>query len=275
MTLENIVEVADLSVEFATARGPVRPVDGVSLSIAKGQVLGVVGEAGAGKTVLVRSLLRLLPEGGRVVSGSIRFNGRDILDLSDAELKSLRGTGIAHILPDAKSQLNPLLKIGDFMVAVVRTHAKSAKDQARERAIDLLRTVGITDPGRCLDAYPHELSGGMAQRVCIALALMHSPRVIIADEPTAGLDVTVQRQVLDLMAALVQERDAAQLIVTRDLGIVAHYCQWVAVMQKGRIVESASTLELFDSPQHPYTRELLSASRADRLTRSIRGAVSE
>jgi ABC-type dipeptide/oligopeptide/nickel transport system ATPase component len=259
---EPILEVSNLSAEFQTPRGPIPVLEDVSLVLGKGDVLGVVGEAGAGKSVLVRSLLRLLPENGRVTGGSIRFKGRDLLGLPDSDLKRIRGTEIAHILPDAKSQLNPLIRVGDMMVAVMQTHEKVGRTEARGRAAALLNTVGIADPKRRLDAYPHELSGGMAQRICIALALMHSPSVIVADEPTAGLDVTVQRQVLDLMAALVREREAAQLIVTRDLGIVAHYCQSVAVMRAGQIVEAGTVLELFDSPQHPYTKHLLAVSGA-------------
>jgi ABC-type dipeptide/oligopeptide/nickel transport system ATPase component len=267
---ENVLEVSNLSTDFETQRGPVRILEDVSLVLGAGDVLGVVGEAGAGKTVLVRSLLRLLPENGRVAAGSIRFKRRDLLKLPNSELKRIRGTEIAHILPDAKSQLNPLVRVGDMMVAVMQTHAKVSKGESREHAAALLNTVGITDPKRRLDAYPHELSGGMAQRICIALALMHSPSMIVADEPTHGLDVTVQRQVLDLMAGLLQEREAAQLIVTRDLGIVAQYCRWVAVMRAGRIVEAASTLEIFDAPKHSYTKELLAATRGTRRRRSVR-----
>lgn len=270
---ENLLEISGLDVEFDGRRGPVRILNDINLSVASGEVLGVVGQAGAGKTVLVRSLLRLLPENGRIVSGSILFQGTDLLTMPTDELRHIRGTGIAHILPDAKSQLNPLLRVGDMMVAVLRTHVKASKEEARERAAALLASVGITDPARRLGAYPHELSGGMAQRICIALALMHSPSLIVADEPTAGLDVTVQRQVLDLMAALVRDREAAQLIVTRDLGIVAHYCQQVAVMHEGRIVEVAPTVQLFDSPQHPYTKELLIASGALRAHRATRKPV--
>ena len=274
MQSESLLEISGLAVEFAGRHGPVRILDDINLSVAAGEVLGVVGQAGAGKTVLVRSLLRLLPENGRPVAGSIRFRGQDLLTMAAAELRRMRGTGIAHILPDAKSQLNPLVRVGDMMVAVLRTHERATRDEARARATALLASVGITDPERRLGAYPHELSGGMAQRICIALALMHSPSLIVADEPTAGLDVTVQRQVLDLMAALVRDREAAQLIVTRDLGIVAHYCQRVAVIHEGRIVEVAPTVQLFDSPQHPYTKALLVASGALRTHRAVRQPVA-
>ena len=273
MSADSLLEISGLAVEFDSRKGPVRILDDINLSIAAGEVLGVVGQAGAGKTVLVRSLLRLLPENGRAVEGSIRFRGQDLLTMEAAELRRMRGTGIAHILPDAKSQLNPLVRVGDMRVAVLRTHEKATRDEARARAAALLASVGIADPERRLSAYPHELSGGMAQRICIALALMHSPSLIVADEPTAGLDVTVQRQVLDLMATLVRDREAAQLMVTRDLGIVAHYCQQVAVIHDGRIVEVAPTVQLFDSPEHPYTKQLLIASGALRTHRVVRKAV--
>lgn len=274
MQPESLLVISGLAVEFDGRHGPVRILDDINLSVTAGEVLGVVGQAGAGKTVLVRSLLRLLPENGRAVAGSIRFRGEDLLTMEAAELRRMRGTGIAHILPDAKSQLNPLVRVGDMMVAVLRTHEQATRSEARARAAALLDSVGISDPERRLGAYPHELSGGMAQRICIALALMHSPSLIVADEPTAGLDVTVQRQVLDLMAALVRDREAAQLIVTRDLGIVAHYCQQVAVIHEGRIVEVAPTVQLFDSPQHPYTKELLIASGALRTHRAVRKPVT-
>ncbi|HZU18785.1 MAG TPA: ABC transporter ATP-binding protein [Candidatus Dormibacteraeota bacterium] len=261
-----ILQLEGVTVE-TTDGGPAPLLEDISLELEVGDVIGVVGEAGAGKTLLVRTVLQLLPENLRLTRGRVRLKGTDLGTLSEAELRRLRGTELAPILPDAKSQLNPLLRVGDMMTAVLRTREKVSRKEARERAAVLLQTVGITDPTRRLEAYPHELSGGMAQRVCIALALMHSPSVIIADEPTAGLDVTVQRQVMDLMAGLVRARDAAQLIVTRDLGIVAHYCGRVAVMRGGRIVEMAPTIELFDSPRHPHTRELLKAARREGVVR--------
>lgn len=259
-----ILQLEGLTVETAVRR-PVALIEDVSLELGVGDVIGVVGEAGAGKTMLVRTVLQLLPENVRLVRGTVRLKGEDLGALSETELRRLRGAELAPILPDAKSQLNPLLRVGDMMMAVLRTREKVTGAEARERAAALLQTVGIADPARRLEAYPHELSGGMAQRVCIALALMHSPSVIIADEPTAGLDVTVQRQVLDLMAELVRAREAAQLIVTRDLGIVAHYCRYVAVMQGGRIVEMAPTQQLFDSPRHEHTRALLRAVRREAV----------
>ena len=256
---EPILEVADLIIEFDTPQGRHRALDGVSFSMTEGEALGVVGESGAGKSVLVRALLRLLPENAHVVGGEVRLHGRDLLRMPEQELRRLRGKELAHILPDAKTQLNPLVRVGSMMVAVLRVHEKIGKREARSRAVEALTTVGISDPERRLDAFPHELSGGMAQRVCVALALLHNPDLIVADEPTSGLDVTVQRQVLDLMAKLGRERHAAQLFVTRDLGIVAHYCRAAVVLQGGKVVESARTEKLFAAPEHPYTRRLLKA----------------
>jgi ABC-type dipeptide/oligopeptide/nickel transport system ATPase component len=195
-----------------------------------------------------------------VDAGEVVFNGRDLLTMSPRDLRILRGTQITPILPDAKSQLNPVLRIGTVMKAVIRAHEKVSRKDLRTRSLMALKAVSIPDPERCLSAYPHELSGGMAQRVCIALALIiNKPILSVADEPTFGLDVTVQRQVLDLIADLARSRKTAQIIVTRDLGIVAHYCDRVAVMQGGRIVETAETKQLFEHPRHPDTRRLLEA----------------
>jgi ABC-type dipeptide/oligopeptide/nickel transport system ATPase component len=259
-----IVAVENLSVAFASPHGDRQVLTDVSLELLPGEVLGVVGEAGAGKSVLVRSVLGLLPEDGRVVDGRVLFRGRDLLAMSERQIRALRSTEISQVLPDAKAQLNPLVRVGDFLTAVLRAHRKVSGTEAEEAVLAALVSVGITDPERRLQAYPHELSGGMAQRVCIALALLHSPPVIVADEPTQGLDVTVQRQVLDLMSALAREKNATQLIVTRDLGIVAQYCQRVAVMHRGRIVETAPTLQLFEDPGDPYTKGFLRAAKAGR-----------
>lgn len=261
---EAIFAVDGLTVDFKTPHGRVEILHDVSLSLEPGEVLGVVGEARAGKSVLVRAILQLLPETGRIAAGAVHYRGEDLVTMDPKALRNLRATEISQVLSDAKTQLNPLVRVGDFMTAVLRAHRDVNAKQAHEEVIASLRSVGITDPGRRLKAYPHELSGGMAQRICIALALMHRPPVIIADEPTQGLDVTVQRQVLDMMAALVAERQATQLIVTRDLGIVAQYCQRVAVMHAGRIVETAPTMQLFDDPQHEYTKRFLQSAHAGR-----------
>ncbi|GAB6986203.1 hypothetical protein JCM10369A_27270 [Nocardioides pyridinolyticus] len=251
-----------LSVGFRTPHGDRDVLHDVSFALEPGEVLGVVGTAGAGKSVLVRAILRLLPENGVVHGGTVTFRGRDLLAMSEKELGELRGAQISQVLPDAKLRLNPLVRVGDFMAAVLNARQRLGKEETRQAVVDALTSVGIPDPQRRLRAYPHELSGGMAQRICIALALMHRPPVIIADEPTQGLDVTVQRQVLDLMAELVEGTASTQLIVTRDLGIVAQYCQRVAVMERGRIVEIAPTRQLFDDPQHEYTRRFLRSADA-------------
>jgi ABC-type dipeptide/oligopeptide/nickel transport system ATPase component len=234
-------------------------IDGISLWVAPGEAFGIVGEAGSGKSVLVRAMLRLLPDEGRIVGGTIRYRDQDILNLPVDTLRRMRAVEFSPILPNAKAQLSPVSKVADVMTLVYRAHTSASRKDARIKAVEQLRLVGIQDPERVLNAYPHELSGGMAQRVCIAMSLLHSPRLLIADEPTAGLDVTVQRQVLDQLAAAARERQAAQIIVTRDLGIVAQYCQRVAVMQGGRIVETGATSDVFHGPQHAYTKRLLEA----------------
>lgn len=255
---QSILAVMGLNVEFpqTDGHGNLRALDDVSLSIAPGEIVGVIGGPGAGKSVLVRSILGLPPEDA-IISGEVRFRGRDILSMPPDELRGLRGTGIAPILPGAKTQLNPVIRIGDMMTAVIRAHTKISRKEARKKAAAALQATGIMDPEKRLDAYPHELSGGMAQRVCIALALIHDPVLIVADEPTFGLDVTVQRQVLDLMTDLASRKGFSQLIVTRDLGIVANYCQRVFVMHTGRIIESGSPENLFLEPKHSYTQQLI------------------
>jgi peptide/nickel transport system permease protein len=244
-------------------RGKGMPIlEDVSLVLRPGETMAVVGESGSGKTVLLKAILHSLPLGLEVKSGTVRYAERDLYRLSPAALRVLRSAEIAAILPNAKSQLNPLTRIGDMMVSVFKAHQRLTTHEAVARSIALLETVGITDPAQRLNAYPHELSGGMAQRVCLALALMHHPKLLIADEPTVGLDVTIQRQVLDLIRRLTRESGAAQLIITSDLGIAAHYCDRIAVMRAGRVVEMAPTERLFAQPQDAYTRHLLASVRA-------------
>jgi peptide/nickel transport system permease protein len=263
---EPVMAVTDLTVVARSGGLTNKLLDGISFSLAPGDVLGIVGESGSGKSVLVRALLRLLPEEIEMESGEVVLLGRNLMSLSPAALRAIRGTTVAPILPNARAQLNPVIRVGTVLEAVVRAHQPMSRQAAHKKAIEALRLVGIPDPERRLAAYPHELSGGMAQRVCIAMALLHSPRLIIADEPTFGLDVTVQRQVLDTMSALVQERNASQVIVTRDLGLVAHYCQRVAVMQAGRVVEMRPVRDLFNAPREPYTKKLLAAVGASSET---------
>ncbi|WP_373067777.1 dipeptide/oligopeptide/nickel ABC transporter permease/ATP-binding protein [Gemmatimonas sp.] len=259
-----LLRVANLTVQFDSAEPDSLALDRVSLVINPGDRVGIVGETGSGKSVLVRSILQILPENAQVVSGDISVMGSSLSDMAPKDLRTLRGKTMAAILPNPKAQLNPLVRIGSIMATTLRLHEKGLnKEAVQSRCRAALEQVGISDPERRLRQYPHELSGGMAQRVCIALALLHSPKLLIADEPTSGLDVTVQRQVLDLLAELSDVQGAAQLIVTRDLAIVAHYCTWMGVMHQGRLVEFGRTLEIFDDPSHAHTRELLAAVQAD------------
>jgi len=255
-----ILTVRDLDVT------PLRPgappvLSGVSFSLGAGERLAIVGESGAGKSVLVKALLGLLPAQLQVTSGQVRYGEIDLLTLDKSTLRSLRCKHIAATLANAKSQLHPLTTVGRTFASALAAHQKVTAREARRRSIELLRMVGMNDPERRLEAYPHELSGGMAQRVCLALALMYRPRLLIADEPTAGLDVTVQRQVLDLMEKLGRETGTAQLIVTADLGIAAQYCDKIAVMQAGRVIEITDTRAFFDAPAQPYSKRLLDSVR--------------
>ena len=261
-TTTPLLVVKNLSVQFdgrVESHGS-DAVSNLSLQINPGDRIGIVGETGSGKSILVRSMLGILPENAKIVEGDILVEGKRLADFDHNELRAIRGTTIAPILPNPKAQLNPLVRVGNLMMAVLKNHEDLDKDAAFERCRAALEKVGISDPSRRLRQFPHELSGGMSQRVCIALSLLHNPKLLIADEPTAGLDVTVQRQVLDLLAELSNASGVAQLLVTRDLAIVTQYCTWVGVMQRGRMVEFGRTLDVFDNPQHAHTRELLAAA---------------
>ncbi|MBT5040471.1 MAG: dipeptide/oligopeptide/nickel ABC transporter permease/ATP-binding protein [Rhodospirillaceae bacterium] len=252
-----VLAVSDLSVAVGDAGGQ-ELISNISFSLAPGESMAIVGESGSGKSVLVKSVLQLLPFPLEVTSGAVRYGDIDLVGMEKRKLRKLRSREIAAILPNAKSQLNPLTTVGAMLTSALKAHEKISNKDAIARSIELLEMVGITDPELRLSAFPHELSGGMAQRVCLALALMYRPRLLIADEPTAGLDVTIQRQVLDLTRDLARDAGTARLVITGDFGIAAHYCDRVAVMQAGRIVEANRTEELFASPQHPYTKYLLS-----------------
>jgi peptide/nickel transport system permease protein len=255
-----ILAVRDLSV--ALDRPGAEPLlRDISFSLGAGECLGIVGESGSGKSLLVRAVLGLLPPQLAVTRGEIRYGANDLLAIDKAAMRALRSKHIAAILPNAKSQLHPLITVGTMMANALRAHEAISAGQARQRSIELLAMVGLADPERRLAAYPHELSGGMAQRVCLALALMYHPKLLVADEPTAGLDVTIQRQVLDLVQKLARDRGTAQLIVTGDLGIAAHYCDRIAVMQAGRIVELNDIRAFFAAPRHPYSRHLVACVR--------------
>jgi peptide/nickel transport system permease protein len=252
-----VLSVRGLAIE-ASGRLPI--LDGVSFDLMPGEILGVVGLPGSGKSVLVRAIVRLLGHGLQLRAGHVFFRGKDLAELDEKTLRAIRGYEILPLLPNAKSQLNPLVRVGDLMVAHIRAHCRCSRREAHARAARMLGAIGIGDAEHWLAAYPHELSGGMAQRVCLAIALVHRPPLIIADEPTAGLDVTVQRQVLDLMIELCHQSGAAQVLATRELGIVAHYCNRVAVLHEGLIVEMGSVRDVLLAPRHAVTRRLIAAA---------------
>jgi peptide/nickel transport system ATP-binding protein len=254
---EALLEVQNLKVEFRTDDGVVHAVDGVSYAVQAGTTLGIVGESGSGKSVSALTMLGLTRGKRTQVSGRILFNGRDLLALPDDELRQIRGDDIAMIFQDPLSSLHPFYKVGYQLIEAVLMHRSVSKAAARDRAIDLLELVGIPDPHRRVDAYPHEFSGGMRQRAMIAMALANEPKLLIADEPTTALDVTVQAQILALLEDLQQRLGMAMIIITHDLGVVAEVADEIAVMYAGRIVERASTERIFSTPQHPYTWGLL------------------
>jgi peptide/nickel transport system ATP-binding protein len=260
-----LLEVRDLQTQFFTADGIVRAVNGVSFDLAAGETLGIVGESGCGKSVTALSILRLIaPETGRIVGGSIRFDGRELTALSTEEMRELRGHRIAMIFQEPMTSLNPVLTVGTQIAESVVRHMRLTWRAARDRAREMLELVRIADARRRLDDYPHQLSGGMRQRVMIAIALACNPKVLIADEPTTALDVTIQAQIIDLMLELQQKLGTAIMLITHDLGVVAETCDRVIVMYAGRMVEQAPAAGLFAHPLHPYTRGMLRAlPRAD------------
>jgi peptide/nickel transport system ATP-binding protein len=251
------LQVEDLRTWFETRAGVMKAVDGVSLQVARGEVLGLVGESGCGKTVTGFSILGLVDPPGRVVGGSIRFQGRELIGLPERELRDLRGNRIAMIFQDPMMTLNPVLRIDTQMIEAVRAHAAVSRAQARERARDALGLVGIPSPEERLSAYPHQFSGGMRQRVTIAIALLHRPELIIADEPTTALDVTIQAQILAEVQHLARESGTALIWITHDLTVVAGLADRVAVMYAGRIVEAGGVDAVLDRPLHPYTAGLI------------------
>ena len=260
-----LLDVRGLQVAFATEDGVVRAVDGVSYSVGAGRTLGIVGESGSGKTVSSLSVMGLTRARNTRISGAISFAGQDLAAASDDELRRIRGNDIAMIFQDPLSSLHPFFKVGDQLVEAVQAHHDVTKSQALDRALEMLELVGIPDARKRAGGYPHEFSGGMRQRVMIAMALVNDPKLLIADEPTTALDVTVQAQILELLARLQAERGMAIVIITHDLGIVAELADEVAVMYAGRIVEHATTSAIFAAPEHPYTWGLLqSIPRLDR-----------
>ncbi len=261
-----LLSVENLRVQFATDDGVVHAVDGVSYSVEQGRTLGIVGESGSGKSVSALTTLGLTRSSITTIQGRIVFEGRDLLTLSEEELRQIRGDDIAMVFQDPLSSLHPFYKVGSQLSEAVLAHRQVSKAAARDRAIDMLELVGIPDPHRRVDQYPHEFSGGMRQRAMIAMALINEPKLLIADEPTTALDVTVQAQILALLADLQRRLGMAIVIITHDLGVVAEVADEIAVMYAGRIVEHATAARLFSAPQHPYTWGLLKS--IPRLTTS-------
>jgi len=276
--MTDLLRIDSLRTVFHTANGEIAAVDGIDLSVARGRTLGIVGESGCGKSVLSLSVMRLVPPPGRVAAGRIDFEGRNLLDLPLADMRAIRGNRIAMIFQEPMTSLNPVFTAGDQIVEAMRAHDRSASAAAlRARAIEALARVRIPAPERRFDEYPHQMSGGMRQRVMIAMALACEPDLLIADEPTTALDVTVQAQILDLLRELQQQTGMAIILITHDLGVVAEMADEVAVMYAGRVVEHGPGAALFDDPQHPYTLGLLGSipkieEQRDRLL-AIEGAV--
>ena len=254
-----VLAVTDLEVTIDSRGGAVHAVNGVSFEVAHGEAVGIVGESGCGKSTTLRSVIGLHSARGVAQTGSIRFLGEEMLGKSQRELRRIRGKDIGFISQSPFGALNPILSVGRQFANVVRAHRAMGRSEIRELAIGALRNVGIPEPERVLDGYAHELSGGMAQRVVIAMAMIHDPQLVLADEPTTALDVTVQRQILDLMQELVHAKQRSMLIVTHDLGVVAQYCQRVVVMYEGKPVETGAVEDVFLRPTHPYTETLLRA----------------
>jgi oligopeptide/dipeptide ABC transporter ATP-binding protein len=256
---EPIVAIEDLHVDYPSFGGTFAALRGIDLTIQPGEVVALVGESGAGKTTLARAIMRLVAAPGHISKGRVKFAGRDLASLPNEELRALRGRQMAMVVPNPRSELNPLLTIGRQIANVAIAHLGVDRRAAQALALDMLRAVHIPDPSRRLNAYPHEMSGGMAQRVVIAIALVCAPGFIISDDATSGLDVTVQAQVLELLNGLVHERQSSMLFITRDVGIAAHYCDRVAVIYRGQLMEVAAREDFFFNPMHPYSIMLLAA----------------
>lgn len=255
---EALLEVKDLKTYFYTEEGMVPAVDEVSFSLNKGETIGIVGESGCGKSITSLSVMRLIPDPpGKIVGGDIMFEGENILEKSEAEMRHIRGNEISMIFQEPMTSLNPVFTVGHQIMEAVILHQGVGKKEARSKTIDMLRLVGISSPERRIDEYPHQMSGGMRQRVMIAMALSCSPKLLIADEPTTALDVTIQAQILDLMLKLKEDFGTAIMLITHDLGVIAETVEKVVVMYAGKIVESADVVSIFKTPAHPYTVGLL------------------
>ena len=265
----SLLNIRNLTVEFATATGAFKAVDGVDVSVDKGEVLAIVGESGSGKSVSMLAVMGLLPDTATITADEMTFDGRDILRLTPAERRKLIGHEITMIFQEPVASLNPSFTVGFQIEEVLRLNLGLSRRDARARALDLFRSVGIPEPETKLDAYPHQMSGGQCQRVMIAMAIASNPRLLIADEPTTALDVTIQKQILDLLMSLQEDYGMALILITHDMGVVAETADRVVVQYKGRRMEEADVLSLFENPQHPYTRALLAAlpenATGDRL----------
>ena len=279
--MPQLLEVTDLKTQFPTRAGLVRAVDGVSFTIGEGELLGLVGESGCGKSITALSIMRLIYPPGKIVEGSIKFKGEELTKASDERLREIRGNDIAMIFQDPMTSLNPVYRVGEQIAEALRLHRKLDKKAAWNAAIDAMREVAIPSPERRVNDYPHQLSGGMRQRVMIAMALACDPELLIADEPTTALDVTIQAQILELLDELRRSRKLAVLLITHDLGVVAEVADRVCVMYTGKVVEESGVDELFADPKHPYTRGLLRSvpkltevgiAKAERL-QTIEGTV--
>jgi peptide/nickel transport system ATP-binding protein len=273
MTAQPLLDVHDLTVEFSTRRGIVKAVQHVSISVAKGETLGIVGESGSGKSVTSYAVMRILDRAGRIADGSVMFSGIDVKAATENEMRDLRGREISMIFQNPRAALNPIRKVGDQIEDVLRQHVQSAASDRGEKAIEALEQVKIARPRERYHAYPFELSGGMCQRVVIALALACNPQLLIADEPTTGLDVTTQKAVMDLIVELTKRRNMSTILITHDLGLAAAYCDRVVVMEKGRVVETAKSADIFANPEHAYTKKLMRAT--PRIGVSLRDLLPE
>ncbi|MBF0290710.1 MAG: ABC transporter ATP-binding protein [Nitrospinae bacterium] len=275
--MPNLLDIQDLQVHFPAPGGVAKAVDGVSYSVMAGETLGVVGESGCGKTLSALSILRLVPPPGKIAGGKIVFEGADLLTLSNEEMRKVRGKKIGMIFQEPMTALNPVFTIGDQIAEGIRLHFGASRQEAWDRAIEALRAVHISSPEQKVADYPHRLSGGMRQRAMIAMALSLSPALLLADEPTTALDVTIQAQILELLAELKDKFSMSVILITHDLGVVAQMCERVVVMYAGRVAETAPVREIFANPKHPYTQGLLdsvtSRRRGDGRLREIKGVV--
>jgi oligopeptide/dipeptide ABC transporter ATP-binding protein len=269
--VDNVLEIDNLTVRFHLKRGDLTAIDGMSFSVKRGETFGLVGESGSGKSVTARSIMRLIPTPpGEIVSGRVLFNGQDIYKKSDAEMRAIRGSEVAMVFQEPMSALNPVFTVGSQISDALRTNMGMNKAEANERVVELLQLVGIPSPGSRLDSYVHEFSGGMRQRVMLAMALSCDPTFLIADEPTTALDVTIQAVILDLIRSMIERFNMSLIFITHNLGVVAHACDTVGVMYASHLVELASTKEIFANPQHPYTVGLLnSIPRLDKQTKFL------